>query len=215
MASENNDEIFLVDGSGYIFRAYFALPQNLTNPAGMPVGAVLGFTNMMMKLLNDLKAPYIAVIFDAAKKNFRYDIYDQYKANREDAPEDLIPQFPLFRVASEAFGVPATRVIRETESRDTFENAGNTQDLLKENGLENCLLVTSAFHMPRSVGLFRKLGLTVLPWPTDYRTTGTAHLGLDVTQPSINAQLMTTALREWTGLAFYRLAGRTDAFLPQ
>ncbi|WP_242220192.1 YdcF family protein [Shinella zoogloeoides] len=115
----------------------------------------------------------------------------------------------------EAFGVPATRVIRETESRDTFENAGNTQDLLKRNGLENCLLVTSAFHMPRSVGLFRKLGLTVLPWPTDYRTTGTARLGLDLTQPSINAQLMTTAMREWTGLAFYRLAGRTDAFLPQ
>ncbi len=109
MASEK-DEIFLVDGSGYIFRAYFALPQNLTNPAGQPVGAVLGFTNMLMKMLNDLKAPYIAVIFDAARKNFRYDIYDQYKANREDAPEDLIPQFPLFRKASEAFGVPALEV---------------------------------------------------------------------------------------------------------
>ena len=109
MASEK-DEIFLVDGSGYIFRAYFALPQNMTNPAGVPIGAVLGFTNMLMKLLNDLKAPYIAVIFDAAKKNFRYDIYDQYKANREDAPEDLIPQFPLFRKASEAFGVPALEV---------------------------------------------------------------------------------------------------------
>lgn len=106
----NKDELFLVDGSGYIFRAYFALPQNLTNPAGQPVGAVLGFTNMMMKLLNDLKAPYIAVIFDAAKKNFRYDLYDQYKANREEAPADLIPQFPLFRKASEAFGVPALEV---------------------------------------------------------------------------------------------------------
>lgn len=109
MASEQ-DELFLVDGSGYIFRAYFALPQNLTNPAGQPVGAVLGFTNMMMKLLNDLKAPYIAVIFDAAKKNFRYDIYDDYKANREEAPADLIPQFPLFRKAAEAFGVPALEV---------------------------------------------------------------------------------------------------------
>lgn len=107
MADISKDEIFLVDGSGYIFRAYFALPQNLTNPAGQPVGAVLGFTNMMMKMLTDLNAPYIAVIFDAAKKNFRYDIYDQYKANREEAPEDLIPQFPMFRKASEAFGVPA------------------------------------------------------------------------------------------------------------
>ena len=115
----------------------------------------------------------------------------------------------------EAFGVPAARLIRETESRDTFENAGNTQDLLKANGLTNCLLVTSAFHMPRSVGLFRKLGLTMLPWPTDYRTTGKARLGLDVTQPSLNAQLITTAMREWTGLAFYYLAGRTDALLPR
>ncbi|MFA5593199.1 MAG: DNA polymerase I [Micavibrio sp.] len=106
----DNDELFLVDGSGYIFRAYFALPQNLTNPAGQPVGAVLGFTNMMMKLLNDLKAPYIAVIFDAARRNFRYDIYEDYKANREDAPEDLVPQFPLFRKAAEAFGVPALEV---------------------------------------------------------------------------------------------------------
>lgn len=109
MAPEQ-DELFLVDGSGYIFRAYFALPQNLTNPAGQPVGAVLGFTNMMMKMLGDLKAPYIAVIFDAAKKNFRYDLYADYKANREEAPADLIPQFPLFRKASEAFGVPAIEV---------------------------------------------------------------------------------------------------------
>ena len=105
--SEHSDEIFLIDVSGYIFRAYYALPQNLTNPAGQPVGAVLGFTNMILKLLTDLKAPYIAAIFDAARKNFRYDIYDQYKANREEAPADLIPQFPLFRDAAIAFGVPA------------------------------------------------------------------------------------------------------------
>lgn len=107
MASEK-DEIFLVDGSGYIFRAYFALPPLTYN--GKPVGAVLGFSSMLMKMLSDLKAPYIAVIFDAARKNFRYDIYDQYKANREEAPEDLIPQFPLFRKASEAFGIPALEV---------------------------------------------------------------------------------------------------------
>src|SRR5690606_35937626 len=110
MSNAHSDEIFLVDGSGYIFRAYFALPQNLTNPAGQPVGAVLGFTNMMVKLIEDLKAPYLAVIFDAARKNFRYDIYDQYKANRDDPPDDLIPQFPLFRTATEAFGVPAIEV---------------------------------------------------------------------------------------------------------
>jgi uncharacterized SAM-binding protein YcdF (DUF218 family) len=65
------------------------------------------------------------------------------------------------------------------------------------------------------VGLFRKLGIDVLPWPTDYRTTGTASLGLDLTQPSVNTQLLTTAVREWIGLAFYYMAGRTSAFLPQ
>jgi DNA polymerase-1 len=102
--SEN--DIYLVDGSGFIFRAYFAMPQNLTNPEGTPVGAVLGFCNMIQKLIQDLQAPSIAVIFDASRHNFRYDIYENYKANREEAPEDLRPQFPLFRKASEAFGLP-------------------------------------------------------------------------------------------------------------
>lgn len=102
-----DDEIFLVDGSGYIFRAYYAVPQNLTNPQGVPVGAVLGFCNMMVKLLKDLQAPYVAVIFDAARKNFRYDIYADYKANRSETPPDLIPQFSLIREATRAFGLPA------------------------------------------------------------------------------------------------------------
>jgi uncharacterized SAM-binding protein YcdF (DUF218 family) len=115
----------------------------------------------------------------------------------------------------EAFGVPADRLIRETESRTTFENVANTKDLLAVNGLERCLLVTSAFHMPRSVGLFSKLGLEVLPWPTDFRTTGHAGLALDFTQPSTNSQLTTTALREWTGLLLYYFAGRTHALFPQ
>jgi DNA polymerase-1 len=101
------DEIFLVDGSGYIFRAYFALPQNLTNPDGVPVGAVLGFVNMLTKLLTDLHAPSIAVIFDAARKNYRNDLYAEYKANRSETPADLIPQFPLIREATEAFDIPA------------------------------------------------------------------------------------------------------------
>ena len=74
-ATVDHDEIFLVDGSGFIFRAYYAMPQNLTNPNGVPVGAVLGFVNMMTKLLADMHAPFIAVIFDAALKKFRDDIY--------------------------------------------------------------------------------------------------------------------------------------------
>lgn len=104
MSDQKNKDIYLVDGSAYIFRAYHALPP-LTNPEGQPVGAVLGFTNMMVKLLKDMNAPYISVIFDAARKNFRNDIYAEYKANRDAPPEDLIPQFAMIREATKAFGI--------------------------------------------------------------------------------------------------------------
>ena len=98
-------ELFLVDGSGFIFRAYHALPP-LTRSDGTPVGAVMGFCNMLSKLLSTHRDAHIAVIFDAARKNFRNDIYPEYKAHRPPAPEDLIPQFPLMREAAMAFGLP-------------------------------------------------------------------------------------------------------------
>lgn len=104
-------ELILIDGSGYIFRAYYAMAyagnkSPMTNPAGVPVGAVYGFSNMLIKLLKEHAGARIAVVFDAARKNFRYDLYDQYKANRSETPEDLIPQFPLVRQATTAFGLP-------------------------------------------------------------------------------------------------------------
>lgn len=102
----DNKDIYLVDGSAFIFRAYHALPP-LTNKDGVMVNAVYGFCNMLVKLLNEMHAPYITVIFDAARKNFRNDIYADYKANRDDTPEDLIPQFPLIREATKAFGIEA------------------------------------------------------------------------------------------------------------
>ncbi|TCL71884.1 YdcF family protein [Rhizobium sp. BK251] len=114
-----------------------------------------------------------------------------------------------------AFGIAPDRLVKETQSRTTFENAVNTEDLLASQGLSNCLLVTSAFHMPRSIGLFRKLGIEVTPWPTDYRTSGIVRLGLDFTQPQLNTQLMATAVREWMGLVGYYFAGRTSALYPQ
>ncbi|MCC7259594.1 MAG: DNA polymerase I, partial [Alphaproteobacteria bacterium] len=98
--------LYLVDGSGFIFRAYHSLPP-LTRPDGTPVGAVYGFTNMLLKLFDGLHADYAAVIFDAARKTFRNDIYPEYKAHRPPAPEDLIPQFPLVREATVALGLPA------------------------------------------------------------------------------------------------------------
>jgi DNA polymerase-1 len=96
----------LVDGSGYIFRAYHALPP-LSRPDGTPVGAVLGFTNMLVKLLAENRCDHLAVIFDAGRRSFRNDMYADYKAHRPPPPDDLIPQFALVREATRAFSVPA------------------------------------------------------------------------------------------------------------
>ena len=113
-----------------------------------------------------------------------------------------------------AFGLARDRLITEMTSRNTDENAQNSREVLLDNGLSDCLLITSAFHMPRSVGLFRKAGLIVTPWPTDFRTTGKVRLALDLTQPTLNAQQMATATREWLGLLAYRALGRIDAVFP-
>ena len=94
----------LVDGSGYIFRAFYALPP-MTRPDGTPVGAVYGFTAMMMNLLQENACDNIVVVFDAARRNFRNDIYPEYKANRRETPPELIPQFPLIRKACETLNV--------------------------------------------------------------------------------------------------------------
>ncbi|WP_137129575.1 YdcF family protein [Rhizobium sp. FY34] len=107
-------------------------------------------------------------------------------------------------------GVSSDRLIKENTSRNTFENTLNTRELLAQQGLSDCLLITSAFHMPRSLALFNKAGLSVTPWPVDYRTQGNVTLGLDLTQPSLNAQNMSTAVREWLGLLGYYAAGRID-----
>ena len=97
--------LMLVDGSGYIFRAYHALPS-LTRSDGTPVGAVRGFSSMLLRLVDDHPDDDIAVIFDASGNTFRNNIYDLYKANREAPPEDLRPQFSLVRDATRAFNLP-------------------------------------------------------------------------------------------------------------
>jgi DNA polymerase-1 len=105
--------LYLVDGSSYIFRAYHRLPP-LTNPEGTPVGAVYGYTTMLWKLAADLDAAdgptHLAVILDASGVSFRNDIYEHYKANRPEPPEDLKPQFPLIRDATRAFSLPCIEV---------------------------------------------------------------------------------------------------------
>ena len=101
--------LYLVDGSGYIFRAYHRLPP-LTNPRGEPVGAVYGFTAMLWKLVDELRAQdhitHLAIVLDAAKTSFRNEMYADYKAHRPDPPADLVPQFPVIRDAVRAFSLP-------------------------------------------------------------------------------------------------------------
>ena len=103
--------LLLVDGSGYIFRAFHALPQLNRKSDGLPVGCVQGFCNMLWKLMEDLKGDdeptHMAVIFDAKGKTFRDDFYPDYKAQRPPAPEELVPQFPLTRSATRAFNIPS------------------------------------------------------------------------------------------------------------
>ena len=99
------EQLVLIDGSGYIFRAFHALPP-MTRGDGTPVNAVYGFTGMVMKLVDDLSPAHVAVVFDSSRKTFRNDIYADYKANRTDPPEELVPQFDLVREATTALSLP-------------------------------------------------------------------------------------------------------------
>ena len=115
---KKTDHFYLIDGSGYIFRAYYALPPLSRKSDGLPTGAVSGFCSMLFKLLEDSrsddsihKPTHFAVIFDSAKKNFRNDIYSEYKANRTEAPEDLAPQFEYIRKSVKAFNLPSVELL--------------------------------------------------------------------------------------------------------
>src|SRR6185312_5495157 len=113
---QKGDQVFLVDGSSYVFRAYFAMfkaaqsrGRSFTRSDGLPIGAVLTFSNMLWKLLREglsgTKPTHVAVVFDYSEKTFRNEIYPDYKGHRPDPPSELIPQFPLMREAVKAFGL--------------------------------------------------------------------------------------------------------------
>ncbi len=110
MAKSDAPRLYLIDGSGYIFRAYHALPPLTRASDGLSTGAVAGFCNMVWKFLNEMKGPeaptHLAVIFDKSEITFRNELYPEYKAHRPPAPEDLVPQFPLIRDATRAFNLP-------------------------------------------------------------------------------------------------------------
>ncbi len=115
---QKTDHFYLIDGSGYIFRAYYALPPLTRKSDGLPTGAVSGFCSMLFKLLEDSKSnqnlqkpTHFAVIFDTARKTFRNEIYNEYKANRSEAPDDLAPQFEYIRKSVLAFNLPSVELI--------------------------------------------------------------------------------------------------------
>ena len=115
---QKTDHFYLIDGSGYIFRAYYALPPLTRKSDGLPTGAVSGFCSMLFKLLEDSKSDknlqkptHFAVIFDSARKTFRNEIYSEYKANRAEAPDDLAPQFEYIRKSVLAFNLPSVELV--------------------------------------------------------------------------------------------------------
>lgn len=113
-----------------------------------------------------------------------------------------------------ALGVEPERLVLERRSRNTYENAVFTRELVQPQNGEIWLLVTSAFHMPRAVGLFRKTGFDVVPWPADYRTAGNETFGPAQDNVADSLQNLSLGVREWIGLAAYRLTGRIDGFFP-
>lgn len=110
---ESNPRLFLIDGSSYIFRAFFAIPP-LNHSAGLPTNAIFGFTNLLLKFLKPYRPEYVAVALDPGRETFRHRMFAGYKRNRREAPPDLIPQFPYFRRVLDGLNgfVPGTAGVR-------------------------------------------------------------------------------------------------------
>ena len=143
--------VVLVDGSGYIFRAYHALPALARKSDGLPVGAVSGFCNMLNRLVDDVMADddvgHLAVVFDTARRSFRNEIYPEYKAHRPPPPEDLVPQFPLVRDATRAFNAPCL----EMEGFEADDLIATYADLAVAAGYE-VVIVSSDKDLMQMVG---------------------------------------------------------------
>ncbi|MBZ9677369.1 DNA polymerase I [Mesorhizobium sp. ES1-1] len=177
---KKGDHLFLVDGSGYIFRAYHALPPLTRKSDGLPVGAVSGFCNMLWKLMLDARntevgivPTHFAVIFDYSSKTFRNDLYPDYKANRSAPPEDLIPQFGLIREATRAFNLPCVEIegyeaddLIATYAKLACEAGGDTTVISSDKDLMQLVGPTVGMYDPmkdRQIGIpevIEKWGVT-------------------------------------------------------
>lgn len=170
--AETPKHVYLIDGSGFIFRAFHALPP-MTRSDGTPVNAVMGFCNMIIKLLDGTDADHIACVFDYSSKTFRNELYDQYKAQRPDPPEELVPQFPLIREAAHAFNLPVvemegyeaddiiatyTRLAREAGAEVTI--VSSDKDLMQLIGEGVMMLDGLKTKEIREPEVFEKFGVT-------------------------------------------------------
>jgi len=153
--------LFLVDGSAYVYRAFFALPP-LTSPAGLPTNAAYGFTTMLLKLLQDARPELLAMVFDAPGRTFRDELFEEYKGNRPEAPDELASQWPLVHRITEAFRVP-TLAIPGVEADDVI---GTLARRANEQGIE-CVVVTSDKDLMQLVGPHTKLWDTMKDKWTD------------------------------------------------
>ena len=164
--------IYLIDSSSFIFRSFFALP-NLTSPSGVPTGAVLGFCNMIFRLLEEAQPDYMAALGDTAEPTFRSEIYPEYKANRPPAPEDLVPQFPLvdraaqgFRLASikqagvEADDLIATYTRLAVDAGLDVTIVSTDKDLMQLVGDHVCLMDTMKDLTLDAAAVEKKFGVT-------------------------------------------------------
>jgi len=156
---QRGDHIFLVDGSSYIFRAYHALPPLNRKSDGLQVNAVLGFCNMLWKLLRDMKPEerptHLAVVFDKSEHTFRNEFYPAYKAHRPDAPDDLVPQFKYIREAVRAFDIPC------------LEQAGfEADDLIATYAREACEAGATTTIVSSDKDLMQLIGDTVVMYDT-------------------------------------------------
>lgn len=124
-----DDAVYLIDGSGYIFRAYFAV-RSLSSKSGVPTNAVFGFTNMLLKLIKDRNPKYLSIAFDTKEKNFRHHLYSEYKAHRPPPPEDLIPQFALIHRLVDALSI--NRLIKVGYEADDL--LGSAAKIAKKSG---------------------------------------------------------------------------------
>lgn len=167
---KKGDHLFLVDGSGYIFRAYHALPPLTRKSDGLPVGAVSGFCNMLWKLMKETRntdvgvvPTHFAVIFDYSSKTFRNELYAEYKANRSAPPEDLVPQFGLIRQATKAFDLPCIEMdgfeaddLIATYARLACEAGGDTTIISSDKDLMQLVGPTVSMYDPmkdRQIGV--------------------------------------------------------------